>query len=456
MAHLKSGMAASLMAVTLLVAPVVGARTPRSAKSAHPAGTPGSELRGGTDGATQKLADGVELHLAAGARVRFGRSTHLTLGKAGQPSTFALSLDLLRGRIDVRVPVAKPPRIAVLVRAPRKVSVVVEGGHGIILSNPAGVTVAAARGDMVAAIGNEWKPLPAGTVRSVGPAAPSGKPHAMLGATHVAVSDPLLLSVQGETRATTAVWLPVRGAARYNVSVSRPDGTEVRTLHTSAHTARLDGLAPGRYEVRVQPIDRFGLEAPVSAPDTVRVVGAKLPAGSFVSDGTVLLGRGQRVHFTHVDGVQVSYDAASAYIPAPVSIGLARGHATRVRFREAGGERDAAALALAPRALSARIEIGPRMAHWPDDKVHVTVRVVDWNNRPVPAGIKLDPSVSINVFPVHVHWTRRGNTLGSVVPAPTIPGPWVVRVEVKDQFGEELGRNFLEIAPSPSRVASAR
>lgn len=441
------------MAVTLLAAPVAGARTPHSAKSAHPVG---SELQGGPSGKTEKLPEGVQLQLGAGARIRFERSTRLTLGKAGEPTTRALTLDLLSGRLDVRVPKARPPRIAVLVRAPHKVSAVVKGGHGIVLDNKAGVTVAAPQGEMLTAIGNDWRVLAEGMVRNVGPAAASTRPHAMLGATRLAVSQPLLLSLTGKAENTSAVWLPVRGAARYEVTVSRRDGSVVRTIRTTSHTAHLGRLAPGLYEVRARPVDCFGLEGPLSEPDTVRVVGVELPPGSFVSDGTVLLGRGQRARFTHIDGVEVSYDAATTYIPAPMSIGLARGNSTRVRFRAAGAKDDSAALVLAPRALSARIQIGPQMAHWPNDKVTVRVRVVDWNGRPVPSWIKLEPSVKVNVAPVDVRWVHHGNVLSAVVPTPSVPGPWVVRVEVHDQFGEELGRNFLEVAQAPSRVASAR
>ena len=358
------------------------------------------------------------------------------------------------GRIDVRVPASRPPRIAVLVRAPRHVSAVIKGGRGIVVSTKAGVALAAREGEMLTAVGNDWKPLPQGMVRSIGPADPSGRTHAMLGATHLAVSDPLLVSLDGKTRATTAVWLPVTGAARYRVSVSRTDGRVVRTFLTSTHMAKLDNLAPGRYEVRAQAVDAFGLEGPGSTPDTVRVVGVELPAGSFVSDGTVLLAHDQRAHFTYVDGVEVSYDAATTYIAAPSDIGLARGNATHVRFREAGSNHDAATVKLAPRALSADIEIGPRLARWPSDTVTVTVRVVDWKGRPVPASTKLEARVQINVTPVDVQWTRRGNVMSGVVPASTQPGPWVIRVEVEDQFGESLGRNFLEVAPSPSQVAS--
>jgi hypothetical protein len=48
-----------------------------------------------------------------------------------------------------------------------------------------------------------------------------------------------------------------------------------------------------------------------------------------------------------------------------------------------------------------------------------------------------------------VAFTREGNRLiGTVLPTAN-PGPWVLRVEVKDQFGALLGRDFLEIAKAP-------
>jgi hypothetical protein len=38
-----------------------------------------------------------------------------------------------------------------------------------------------------------------------------------------------------------------------------------------------------------------------------------------------------------------------------------------------------------------------------------------------------------------------------VLPQPTGKGPWVVRVEVEDQHGISLGRDFIEIASAPSK-----
>ena len=47
-----------------------------------------------------------------------------------------------------------------------------------------------------------------------------------------------------------------------------------------------------------------------------------------------------------------------------------------------------------------------------------------------------------------LHYGFSASWGGSVPPTPGA-GPWVLRVEVKDQFGALLGRNFLEIAKAP-------
>jgi hypothetical protein len=58
--------------------------------------------------------------------------------------------------------------------------------------------------------------------------------------------------------------------------------------------------------------------------------------------------------------------------------------------------------------------------------------------------------VKLGIEPIEVTFSRQGNRLVGVVPPPAKPGPWVLRVEVKDQFGALLGRDFLEIAKAPA------
>jgi hypothetical protein len=72
------------------------------------------------------------------------------------------------------------------------------------------------------------------------------------------------------------------------------------------------------------------------------------------------------------------------------------------------------------------------------------------------------------VDPIPLAFTPDGGWLTAELPAQPGPGPWVVRVEVADQHGFELGRDFVEVsravpenskakrAPSPpSKRASA-
>ena len=74
--------------------------------------------------------------------------------------------------------------------------------------------------------------------------------------------------------------------------------------------------------------------------------------------------------------------------------------------------------------------------------------------------MELKPEVKLGIEPIEVAFTRDGNRLIGTVPPADKPGPWVLRVEVKDQYGSLLGRDFLEIAKAPltppRKTASAR
>jgi hypothetical protein len=111
---------------------------------------------------------------------------------------------------------------------------------------------------------------------------------------------------------------------------------------------------------------------------------------------------------------------------------------------------------LAPRALHAEVQIGPRMARWPLDKVDVTVQLFDAHGHAVSESTKAVATVLVDVAPIEVNWARSGNTLHAAIPAPHGQGPWVVRVEVNDEFGDPAGRDFLEVAGSDAVKISTR
>ena len=55
--------------------------------------------------------------------------------------------------------------------------------------------------------------------------------------------------------------------------------------------------------------------------------------------------------------------------------------------------------------------------------------------------------MTVNLAPQRVTWKRQGNVMRAVIEAPSnLPGPWVIRISVKNRRGELVGRNFLEVA----------
>jgi hypothetical protein len=117
------------------------------------------------------------------------------------------------------------------------------------------------------------------------------------------------------------------------------------------------------------------------------------------------------------------------------------------------GSKEELAVQLEPRTVRANIAIGPRTARWPSDPLQVSVKLFDHRGKPVTDPLKTKPRVFVNVDPVDASWSHSGNTYTAKVAPASGSGPWVVRVEVSDDFGDEVGRNFIELSAS-GRTAS--
>lgn len=432
---------------------VLGAALVASSAAAKTASPPAGPFTAGRSGALFQLPNHTLLRLAPGTRVRFEHTMWLKLGTAHQPATRTYPLKLLSGRVDATAPKLKLARTAVLVKARRGVNAVAMGGHSVIIEDARSVTTGAMNFKMLVALGNSWRPLPAGRARSFSSEDPSGNHwRTLLAPPSAQLAQPLTVALPHAPARSAATWTAVPQASRYKVTLLRIDGHAEKVKQsfvTPKTSAVLSGLTQGRYALRVASVDRYGLEGPSSAPARLNVIGAALPAGAYFDGHAVELAPGQKVHFNPVRGLRVSYGAATASEPAPADIGLTGGRrATLVRFRRAGSATQASVL-LEPREWRADVTIGPKAAHWPTDRVVVRVRVFDKRGRPLPTWLKVIPKVFVQIDPVTVHWVKSGHTLTTVVPPPAKPGPWVVRVDVNDQFGQLLGRNFLEVAPYP-------
>jgi hypothetical protein len=402
---------------------------------------------------TRTLPGGAVLTYSADAKYDVGRPIKLQLAPTGSDKTSVQVIRLSAGRVSISIPEAKHPKTAVLIQTTRKVSALAKGGHSVVIIGDERVTVAALEGEMLASLGNDWKPLPSGIVRSFGAgttteqAAPQPPQLTLARAMHLALRGTATTSIHAA---------PAQNVEHRSYWLYRIDGTR-RTKLVEAEwrsdTQALPALEPGRYEVQARAVDRFGVESSLSAPVSLRIIGADLPEGTRLVGETILLGRSTRMKLIGAEGLEVSYGRASLFVPAPPDVGLARGQATLLRLREQGGKEELA-VQLEPRTVRAEVFIGPKTARWPGEPLLVSVKLFDHRGKPVTDPLKTKPRVFVNVDPVAATWSHSGNTYSSKVQPAAGSGPWVVRVEVSDDFGDEVGRNFIELGER-SRSASS-
>jgi hypothetical protein len=334
------------------------------------------------------------------------------------------------------------------VQTPHKVSAVCKSGACAVVAANGKTKVAARSDEMLAASGEKWGVLAAGTVKEYGPGVVLGE-HGFLPAPEARLSAPIALRLGSTASSVTASASQVSGAEGYEFSVWRVAAKPelVRRARTRDSGVVLGEMEPGSYHVRARAFDAAGLEGLDSAPVPLRVVEAEPPQGAMFIDGGIRLPASQRVRLLGIEGVEVSYGAGAHFVPAPSAIGLFRGGPTLVRLRPQGQSQELA-LFLTPRILHADVQIGPARARWPGDEITVKVRLTDGHGRPLGEDERIDTKVSVNLTPVEIDWKRDQNTLSGVVPRPAEAGPWVVRVEVTDDCGTTLAHDFLEVAAS--------
>jgi hypothetical protein len=440
----------SLMALSLLCFGTLAAESAAAPpKTGVVAGT-GTMLAGaftaGPHGAEYQLPSQARLRLAPGSIVRlFPVPQNLQL--APGPKTTTHSFALVAGRVDVTVP--SRPKSAVLCSV-NALSVVVSNGRATIVTRGDTTTVAGNAGDVRTLLADRWQTLTPGTLaRFRGEQSTGIEP--VVAAPALAPGQRLWFSAGEPIAITGFAFSAAKDAAQYELRLRRPsDGAEQSRLVRGSLSLRepFSPVATGRYELAIRSIDAQGIAGKWSPEEPVRVVGVTLPPGGYALGGDIFLGRGQEARFSHTEGLEMTYEGAGRYVPASGAVSLYRGETTVVSFRVPGSIYPTTAR-LRPRSLYAQVDIGPSRAAWPRDTVQVVVELKTRGGQAIPDGLELIPEVKLGIEPVDVMFTREKNRLVGNVPPAVGPGPWVLRVEVKDQHGALLGRDFLEIAKAP-------
>jgi len=403
-----------------------------------------SDLVAGEAGAIIRLGDGSSLDLAPGASLRIQPVMPIPIGP-GEPVK-TQTVTLLRGKLGVNASARGKVKRAVLFKGHHKAQIIVSGEASLSLKDETLSAVNLA-GKLLATTANDWTDVPVQKAFSLSKDDPKPQLRDLLPAPKAAAGRSVTTSMSDASAALTLAWSAVPRAAGYEVRVARVGGPVLRRVTLRDAQVSLGGLPVGSYEARVQAQDEGGLDGDTSPPVRLAVMGIDLPPGGFRSaSSAVQVAEGQTISFTASDGVEVAYDTGTAYVPVGKGFVMHGTTPRLLRFRTPGSTLDEA-LRVEPRSLAATVEIGPKNARWPRDTLTITVRLVNRTGGATPPNIKMEPLVTLGVTPVQATFQDDGAGGLKATIAPQ-PGklPNVIRVEVKDQYGIFLGRNFLEVS----------
>lgn len=405
--------------------------TSANAKEARAAATTGQE----------QIGSGVVISTSPGAEFRRLAPRPLTL--RGGKRVVAQVISLRQGRIEAFV---EGPE-ALLIHAPPAVNAICERGQVTMMRTDGETTVANVEGttwlagrkgltEVAAGRAKTWKP--GGTSESPLAAAPALRPDRTV-----------WIDLGSGADVSELAWRHVPGAVRYEVA-AMSDGRRLWTRTTTEPSLRgtRAALPEGTHQVRLRVLDERGIGGKWSEPVALRVVGVELPEGAEIdSNQVVRLGDGQKLKFRHAGGITVTASADGRFVRVGDEGFATQGDRTWfVWFRPSGRPRPEASIRVGPRRVDAKVTIEPKDDGRQGSPVFISVRVNG------PAWLRPEAKVLLGIDPVEVTWKRAGSTLYTVLSdLPEGPGPWVLRVQVQDQYGTPIARDFRELSSASHR-----
>jgi hypothetical protein len=431
------------------------------------------------------LPDGVSITLEPSALARWMPAGKLPTEINRWTRGYHLVLE--EGELEVRMPTA------------------VKGAHAFLVSTKAGTLTdwrgqlhVLAHGDSAAAaiyegalvVGSNGQGFPvydgAGIWmrRGVNPDKTRGIPAAPLWDPH---TGGFLMQSEGGRGPIQLGWQAVPGVTRYRVEIST-DPSMVRVVDRAA-TADLHYVtsqpAEGRYWAHVRAVGPDGIVGAWSAPQLVRVLRYRLPAGAVVAqDGAIVMPEGRNLAFPDPVGLEVALEnvAEGSALTSVATVSRDRGpelgatltrrvepslywsplgssvrlpdsaplRIVHLRDPASGAE---ARLVLVRRQLHADVTLSPANAVWPRDAIDVRIEVSDPSGRVDPSTEPVTVSTTLGLSPLDVQWQHAGSLWTARIPPRPIGSPSIVRVSVEDGDSGEIGRGFVELAPLSDSVA---
>ncbi len=402
-----------------------------------------------------------ELSLPGGGRISIYSGTDASLLTDPQglmllpgKKTPTYTIILRRGLVDIDLPNENPARVAVTVGTPSDVRLVTLTGRSSIKVDGRNVVAVNHCGLTTAAQGPKLVKLPTAVKRTY-PSQGTFTDHSLLEATRwVGGRRVWIATTDAPVSVSGYVWAPVQGATAYIVTL-REQATQRLLAQIRVNSPVVESfpqpLGPGKYDVDVAAIDGDGFVSGNRTTLPVTVVGLELPGGAMaLPRDTVVVAPEQQVRLSHAEGLTLTTADHRSGVAGTEPFGLEGLDRAAILIHPPGGG-DTATLTLVRREPVVSTWVGPKFATWPEDPVQLQVSFVDSRGKPTPSHIESSVRVLVGVEPIEVEWDKQGSLWQAHLPKLKGRGPWVVRLEVVDQYGVIIGRDFAEIAKTRSR-----
>jgi hypothetical protein len=398
----------------------------------------------GPEGASYRLPGGIVVSLSANCDGSVIPQPQMLALKSGK-RTPTYSVFLNSGRVEVTIPSSSGGAVAIA--GPASVRII--GQRGTISALASGRTMYAYSPNQALLVSQKERlsTLQPGVIRQFSADAspvdrPALKAPTWTGGRHV------WLAIPAEVAVSDFTWSEVAGAHAYAVQLIRQDNGQAiaQFLTEKPHLSEgLPRLAPGKYAVVVRAVDQLGLAGLESAPFRIQVVGVDVPPGATLkADRRIELRPTQTIQLNNADGLLMTRSREREKRPANEPVGVADGKPTPVMIHDADADQPSLVWLL-PSKVPIVALAGPKWVVWPQQSV--TLEVL-WSDA---LGNRLAPEVEpvVNVFvgiePVDVVWEKHSEYWRAALGPQPGNGPWVVRLEVRDQKGGLLARDFVEV-----------
>jgi hypothetical protein len=418
------------------------------------------------------VAEGVSLRLAPGAVVTVRNFSWLPAEHPGAQAVRALQINLMGGEVDLTSHSKDPSGdLGMTILLPEGRSFALWRGDANVKIDGDNVDAALYEGMAIAGAGAKWKPLPGGkgvvipikgdpTLRPI-----PGTPAWADAQSKVA---PFAVVRGNGGGVVGAAWGDAPGAASYRVEIAHDTTMSGPLTVTSTTTPQFqsDPLASGAYAIRVRAISADGILGRPSTPKVLRVVRLTLPKGATVaSDGTVVLSATSAVNLDDPRDIEIATvvnhgapDNVLFWTPASNDLSLGPTARREVRIRHAITHVETTVL-LVRRDLRAHVSFTPKPARWPQDTITITVKLEDPTGYVDATKENIQVDTKIDIDAVDLKWAHAGDTWTAQLPPKNTGavGPWVVRVDVLDASGADIGASILDVdGPGDAGFQQAR